>query len=91
MSKIDQKLINIFLNVADMLINHTGLVILIICWIYLFKVGTFGCETEFGAGAYSTFCYDFVHYKPSNLCVITNTVVNKISVMLIAIRSAKHE
>lgn len=48
MSKIDQKLINIFLNVADMLINHTGLVILIICWIYLFKVGTFGCGTEFG-------------------------------------------
>lgn len=48
MSKIDQKSINIFLKVADMLINHTGLVILIICWIYLFKVGTFGCETEFG-------------------------------------------
>lgn len=48
-SKIDQKLMDIAMKYADIMWNHKGLILLIICWIYLFWVGTFGSESEVGA------------------------------------------
>ena len=48
-SKIDQKLMDIAMKYAEIMWNHKGLILLIICWIYLFWVGTFGCESELGA------------------------------------------
>jgi hypothetical protein len=47
-SGIDKKLIDIATKYADVMWRHKGLVLLIICWIYLFWVGTFGCKTGFG-------------------------------------------
>ena len=48
MSSIDQKIEDICLRAASVMWNHKVLLLLVLCWIYLFWVGTFGCETEFG-------------------------------------------
>lgn len=48
LSSIDQKIVDICLRAASVMWSHKGLLLLIFCWIYLFWVGTFGCETEFG-------------------------------------------
>lgn len=48
LSSIDQKIVDICLRAASVMWSHKGLLLLISCWIYLFWVGTFGCETEFG-------------------------------------------
>jgi hypothetical protein len=47
-SKIDQKLIDIVMKYEYIMWDHKGLILLIICWIYLFWVGTFGCSSEIG-------------------------------------------